>query len=468
MGKKFFGPIEELVTKQIKCSCGRTHRAQVPGILIEHGAVDALPQLLAAYKNKTIFVIGDGNTMVALGDRAVTMLAAEGFTPRKFVFPGRPSPACDHRRLGELLVSVPEDTGVVLAVGSGTICDMAKYLCFKEELPLVELLTAASADSFALPFSTFIDNKRISIERSVAPKAIIADLDVLAKAPKKLTVSGLGSAFAKFVSVFDWYLSNVVTGTYFCPEAASYLLSQVRDLGGAVSCGFSVTSDELVEPLIRCLISSGVLCGMVGTLQLARGAESALADFMYERALNVGGKPDIGILRGFSACTCVHVYDNLTAHRPDFKLGESALEGFGWVDYNREMLRVYGERAEDILSATDGMYFSDDAHFRRVRTLELCWDDIISDLKKLMPPYSQLLPLYQMLSFPYKFAQLGMKKDDAQDTLLYSFLLSDRYNLFSMLWDLGLIDRVTGWMTRDLRVSTRANPQGFTVAPSLV
>ena len=66
---------------------------------------------------------------------------------------------------------------------------------------------------------------------SVTPHALIADLDVLAQAPKRLLQAGFGDFLAMYVSILEWRISHLVTGEYYCPEIAELVRLAVRSSG---------------------------------------------------------------------------------------------------------------------------------------------------------------------------------------------------------------------------------------------
>ena len=63
---------------------------------------------------------------------------------------------------------------------------------------------------------------------SVCPDAIVADVDVLRQAPLKMLQAGLGDMLAKYISVCEWRISNIINGEYYCEEVAALMRRCVR------------------------------------------------------------------------------------------------------------------------------------------------------------------------------------------------------------------------------------------------
>lgn len=102
----------------------------------------------------------------------------------------------------------------VLAVGSGTVTDIAKHAAYRFEqaggprLPFVVFQTANSVSAYTSNMApTFVDG----IKRTLAsryPDALVCDLETLRDAPRDMTVAGVGDLLAAFVSFPDWYLAH--------------------------------------------------------------------------------------------------------------------------------------------------------------------------------------------------------------------------------------------------------------------
>ncbi len=447
----FKEPVESLIKKPIKCSCGKTHKTELSGVLIAENANLCIPGLISKYKEKQIFVVADENTMDVAGSSIVRMIGADGFKVKKYVFPGDEPIVCNHQSLGKLVVALPKDTAIVIAVGGGSLIDLAKYLCFKSAVPLIACPTAASSDSFAAPFSTFFDEKgNVQVFKSITPKAIVADLSVICAAPKEMTKNGIAAALSKYISVFDWYLSAMVNGTFFCSEIAGYILKELKRLKQLVSRGTSLSSKELIDCLLRSLISVGVSADYAGSLLVSKGSESSLADFLYQKLKQKDREVSINLLKGFAACYCVNIYDILSDADPDFSNAMMEYRGYSWSAYGREIHRVYGEKADKILSESSGRRFSEAEFERRIKELEQNFSRIKTDMKKLLPRYVEYKSVFRQLDMPYSFADLGIFKADAVDALEYSFLADTRYGLFGMLWDFAMINSCAKSQTRDI------------------
>jgi glycerol-1-phosphate dehydrogenase [NAD(P)+] len=102
----------------------------------------------------------------------------------------------------------------VLAVGSGTVTDIAKhaaYLCAQQAqaapLPFVVYQTANSVSAYTSNMApVFVEG----VKRTLAsryPDVLVCDLETLRDAPAEMTAAGVGDLLAAFGSYADWWLA---------------------------------------------------------------------------------------------------------------------------------------------------------------------------------------------------------------------------------------------------------------------
>lgn len=53
---------------------------------------------------------------------------------------------------------------------------------------------------------------------AAAPALVVADTDIIKKAPARLVKSGIGDILAKYTALADWKISSLLTGEALCPK----------------------------------------------------------------------------------------------------------------------------------------------------------------------------------------------------------------------------------------------------------
>ena len=99
---------------------------------------------------------------------------------------------------------------IPVALGAGTINDLTKLSAYRTGKRYMCIATAASMDGYAAYGAsiTFRGEKRDF--ECAAPKAILADTKVIARAPSTLTASGYADLFAKITAGADWILADAL------------------------------------------------------------------------------------------------------------------------------------------------------------------------------------------------------------------------------------------------------------------
>ena len=98
-----------------------------------------------------------------------------------------------------------KDVVLAVAVGGGKVIDVAKLASARVGVPFISCPTAASHDGIASPQASLRSLESPTSVKAQAPLAILADLEVILKAPYRLTSSGCGDILAKFTAVRDWW-----------------------------------------------------------------------------------------------------------------------------------------------------------------------------------------------------------------------------------------------------------------------
>ncbi|MUM64640.1 NAD(P)-dependent glycerol-1-phosphate dehydrogenase [Acidianus infernus] len=168
------------------------------------------------------------------------------------------------------------ESNVILGVGGGKAIDVAKFAAFELNKRFVSIPTAPSHDGITSPFAAIKGlGKPISM-KAKEPTAIIADIDVLSSAPRRLINAGIGDTVGKIVAVRDWKLAAKLRGEYYGDYTASLALLSARH---ALNCTRIINKDLKygVRLLVEALISSGVAMGMAGSTRPASGSEHLFA-----------------------------------------------------------------------------------------------------------------------------------------------------------------------------------------------
>jgi len=267
------------------CVCGREHSLLTREILIEAGAINRLEGIVRSLElDNRGCVVCDTNTR-PYARRAAQVLAVHLLDGKSIVELNANGLHADEKATAALSAALPDNTGWLLAVGSGTIHDTTRYIANQRGIPFVSFPTAATVDGFVSTVSAMTWHGFKTTLPGVSPLAVVADTDIFAAAPYHLTAAGIGDVLGKYTSLCDWEIGHLVTGEDFCPRIAAITRAaadNVRDNLAAIRAG----SPEDLEKLMFALLLSGIGIQMWGTSRPASGAEHHLSHLWEMEILN--------------------------------------------------------------------------------------------------------------------------------------------------------------------------------------
>ena len=164
------------------------------------------------------------------------------------------------------------DAKLLIAAGAGTVHDITRYICAERGLPFGSVPTAASVDGFVSSVAAMtLGGYKVTVP-SAAPDFLVADLDVIARAPLYLAASGLGDVLGKYVSLTDWEIGRLVSGEYHCRYTADLTKNAVDAAYRSVE-GIANGDRAAYGSLMKALVLSGVAMQLSGNSRPASGAE---------------------------------------------------------------------------------------------------------------------------------------------------------------------------------------------------
>ncbi|AEH24002.1 NAD(P)-dependent glycerol-1-phosphate dehydrogenase [Pyrococcus yayanosii] len=160
----------------------------------------------------------------------------------------------------------------VVAVGGGSIIDVAKLASFRANVPFVSFPTTASHDGIASANASIKDLGAKTSVKARPPIAVIADVRVIKTAPHRYLAAGVGDVISNITAVRDWKLAHKIKGEYFSEYAAALSLMSAKMVMKNADV-IRLGNEDAVRKVVKALISSGVAMSIAGSSRPASGAE---------------------------------------------------------------------------------------------------------------------------------------------------------------------------------------------------
>jgi glycerol-1-phosphate dehydrogenase [NAD(P)+] len=197
-------------------------------------------------------VVADTATYEAMGRRVVTALKARN--PDIILLD---HPHADMAGIATVRERLKGFDSAV-AVGSGTINDLVKYVTAEDGRRYCVFGTAASMNGYTSTTAsiTLESGLKVSLPAQ-APSGFFVDLGVSAAAPRRLAAAGFGDCLARSVAQVDWWLSHRIFGTVYSASAYAIEADDEQELN-ARAAGIGHGDVTAVGYLYRVL----TLCGL--------------------------------------------------------------------------------------------------------------------------------------------------------------------------------------------------------------
>ncbi|MBQ8410025.1 MAG: sn-glycerol-1-phosphate dehydrogenase [Clostridia bacterium] len=418
--------IKDLLIGKDPCECGMAHRCPIDHVIIGESACDELPRITEGHTG--ILLVADKNTYRACGELVASKLGEKLADTLVYKTDGILVP--NEIAIDELQSHVTDKTDLIVGVGSGVINDLCKIVSFRNKLPYYIVATAPSMDGYASKGSALIlDGMKVTLNADV-PRAIIADVNVLANAPFDMIQAGYGDIIGKYSCLNDWRLSALVNGEYLCPFVMNATYETVEKTV-SLADGVKERDPKAIGALMEALVAVGILMAYVGNSRPASGSEHHLSH--YFEIVGIERGEDYlahGIDVCFSAIETARLREKLVSIDNIDAYGYS----FDKEAYEREIRRIYGSVADEVIALQNKMgWYSVD----RLPRYKEKWSEIKAVLSDC-PSSAEMLALCEKVGLDYSTYKDLYGEAKIADALLYAKDLKDRYTVLWMYFDLNV------------------------------
>lgn len=359
-----------------------------------------------------VLLVMDVNTRAALGQRVEAALQAAALDVVTVVF-GDDDVVADADHVFTVLLAADHAPRTCIAVGSGTITDITRFVSHRTGTAFISMPTAPSVDGFASIGAPLIINGVKETVICHPPAAIFADIGTLAAAPRPLIAAGFGDMLGKVTSIADWRIGRLLWDEPYDESIALRTLDAVQhcvDHAGEIG---AATPDG-VRFLLEGLLESGYCMLDFGTSRPASGAEHHYSHF-WEMKLLREGRPAIlhGAKVGVATVLVAELYAQVRAlSRADVS---DLLEAATLPDRDAEIAqieRAYGAQADEVMAAHRAFLGMTVDEFDDLKQrIVTHWDDIQA-IAAQVPPPEEIAALLQQVDGPTTVADLGLSAEE--------------------------------------------------------
>jgi glycerol-1-phosphate dehydrogenase [NAD(P)+] len=231
-------------------------------IQIEPNIIPDLVQYCADNQLDEFMLVADQNTYPVLGQAVEEALKARGWDVKTVILTGEEIVPDEHFIM-QVLVQADTKDRTYLAVGSGVITDITRFVSHRTKASFISAPTAPSVDGFTSIGAPLVVGGLKQTVISQPPVAVFADLPTLCAAPKEMIASGFGDMLGKYTSVADWQLGHLLWDEPYdagiarrARQAVQHCTDHAAEIGSASETGIRILMDGLLESGL-CMLEFG-------------------------------------------------------------------------------------------------------------------------------------------------------------------------------------------------------------------
>ncbi|MEO8137524.1 MAG: sn-glycerol-1-phosphate dehydrogenase [Betaproteobacteria bacterium] len=183
----------------------------------------------------------------------------------------------------EALRAATARADALIAVGSGTINDLAKFTAAKDGKPFAVFPTAPSMNGYTSANAAITVGGHKKTLPATLARGVFIDLEVLAAAPARMIRAGLGDSLCRSTAQVDWLLSHLLLGTPYSGAPFALLMQDEAALLEAPEALLAGDLDAM-RALARTLVLSGIGMTLCGGSYPASQGEHLISHYIDMRA----------------------------------------------------------------------------------------------------------------------------------------------------------------------------------------
>jgi glycerol-1-phosphate dehydrogenase [NAD(P)+] len=399
-----------------------------------------------SFGDQPAVVVADENTFKVAGEQVHQHLEAGGGTlVDPYIFPGEPTLRSEYGNITKLVASLRTHDAVPVAVASGTLNDIVKRAAHECDRPYLAVATAASVDGYT-SFGASITKEGFKQTLTCpAPRAVLADLDVLAAAPPIMTAAGYGDLLGKIPAGADWIVADTLEVDPIDPQVWSLVQGPLRE-ATARPTELQAGDRDAMEALVEGLMMSGLAMQVAGSSRPASGAEHYFSHLWELEGLahgvEGGPPPEHGLKVGFATIAMAAFYERLLQHDlSTVDIDARRRLWPSWEQVEQEVRATHHTPGLDraAIAQSREKYIDADQLAQRLTLLRERWPALRERIQQQLLTANQLREQLGAAGCPTSPAQLGLSLTDLKATYIRARMIRSRYTVLDLAHETGIL-----------------------------
>ncbi|MDQ6949602.1 MAG: sn-glycerol-1-phosphate dehydrogenase [Actinomycetota bacterium] len=415
-------------------------------VVIGAGVLSSVDEMFGrSFGEQSAVVVADENTFKVAGKEVLQHLQAAGRrTVDPYIFPGRPTLHAEYPHIEKLGESLRTHDAIPVAVGSGSLNDIVKRASYECKRRYMTVGTAASMDGYTAFGAAITKEGYKQTMTCPAPRAMLADLDIMRNAPPRMTSSGYADLLGKVPAGADWLVADALEIEKVNAPVWSLVQGPLRHATGSPA-ELHAGDEQALGSLIEGLIMSGLAMQAAASSRPASGAEHQFSHLWEMEGLGYHDEPPLshGFKVGVGSIAIAALYEQVLRRDLSSLNVEALVSAWpSWEEVEQAVRAAHKTPGLDkaAIVETHTKYITADKVAQRLTLLRERWPQLRKRIEEQLMTADQLRAMLGAAGCPTHPSEIGLNLSDLKDTYHRSRMIRRRYTVLDLATEAGILN----------------------------
>ncbi len=397
------------------------------------------------FPNQAAIIVADKTTFNVAGKSVQDILKNAGINVEDPYIFDEPDMHAEWKYIERLDSVLSKTEAIAVAVGSGTINDTAKLCSHHQGRPYMIVGTAASMDGYVAFGASITKDGAKQTFACNAPRAVVADVDIVATAPTNMTASGYGDLYAKVACGADWIVADLIGNEPIDPLSWGIVQDGLRD-ALADPVGAKNGNPDALKRLMEGLFLGGfALQAYPKTSRPASGAEHQISHMlnMDHFVMKNGMAPSHGFQVSIGTLLSLSFYEQFL--KTDIKKIDIDSCVAAWPS-----LEVQKAHSREVFEGTGfenfcageiaAKYVTPDQLRQELTIIRDNWEQLKTKLEKQLISVEETIRRFKAIGAPTMPEDIDLTREQLRKTIRRAQHIRRRYTILDVALRLGKFD----------------------------
>src|SRR5437868_9783155 len=387
-------------------------------VVIGAGGLSSVDEMFSRnFGDQSAVVVADENTFKVAGNEVQQQFEAAGRRMvDPYIFPGRPTLHGEYPHIEKLRDSLRTHDAVPVAVGSGSLNDIVKRASYECQRRYMTVGTAASMDGYTAFGAAITKEGYKQTMTCPAPRAVLADLNIMRTAPPRMTSSGYADLLGKVTAGADWLIADALEVEKVNALVWSLVQGPLRQATGRPA-ELHAGDEQALDSLIEGLIMSGLAMQAAASSRPASGAEHQFSHLWEMEGLGYNDEPPLshGFKVGVGSIAIAALYERiLSRDLSNLDVRTLVSRWPSWEQVELAVKEAHKTPGLDTAAIVESRakYITADELRQRLRRLGERWSGLHKRLGEQLMTADQLRRMLHDAGCPTHPSDIGLRLED--------------------------------------------------------